>query len=368
MTLLMVTACGFPRPADLPSPAGDDASVPVDASLCFGSFVRVCFDSAADLPTQPRHWGEDGKDVAVDSDIGMECDQHNSQMAAYCVVTGAGMTFAESRTFRVFGDKPLVLLSTDRVELRGIIDASGPTRGASPDPRGQCIGGIFAMGLGGGAGGSFGGQGGDGESVNGTAGGQAAPRLEQFPAILRGGCSGQAPSAVAVGTPGARGGKGGGAIAIIAPTLLLDGVINASGEGGLGGGISGPAAGGGSGGMIVLDVPKGGLAQGPGGLLFANGGGGGEGGDPTLVGSPGVSSSAPTPAAPGGGTGGPAGPGNIFGGKGGKGSAGGELNGSSAPGNARFNMGGAAGGGGGGAGFIHASGIIDDSVISPPSQ
>jgi hypothetical protein len=358
MTLLMMAACGFPRPPDLPGPASD-AGVPADASLCFGSFVRVCFDTDADLPTQPQHWGEDGKDVMVDTDIGTECDQHNSQMAAYCVVTGAGMTFAENRTFRVFGDKPLVLLSTSSVELKGLIDVSGPTRGFRPDPRGQCGIGLPPGGISGGAGGSFAGQGGDGEAGTGP-GGKAGPRLEQFPSTLRGGCSGQQGVS-------ARGGKGGGAVAIIAPTLFLDGVINASGEGGLGGSLASPAGGGGSGGMIVVDVSTRGIVRGASGLLFANGGGGGEGGDPSLPGSSGVSPSAPTPAAPGGGTGGNAGPGNFYGGKGGSGSAGGTLNGSSAPGNAQINMSGGAAGGGGAAGFIHAPGIIGDSIISPPS-
>lgn len=359
-TLLMVTACGFPRPADLPDSAMSDTGA-TDAQLCFGSFVRVCFDSMADLPTQPRHWSEGGNDVQIDTDFDMECDQHNNQGAAYCVVAGAGMTFAQNKAFRVTGEKPLVLLSTSSVELKGVIDVSGPTRGFRPDPRGQCDFGQPPSGFGGGAGGSFWGQGGDGEAGNGVAG-KAGPRLGQPPSTLRGGCSGQRGFS-------ARGGKGGGAVAIIAPTLLLDGVINASGEGGLGGGViaSDPAGGGGSGGMIVLDVPKGGLVRGQGGIVFANGGGGGEGGDPSLPGSPGVSPSAPTPAAPGGGTGGIAGPGNPLGGKGGKGSAGTNLNGSNAPGNAQGDFGGGAAGGGGGAGFIHASGIVGDTVISPPS-
>jgi hypothetical protein len=152
----MVAACGFPRPADVPDPAAD-ASAPADASLCFGSFVRVCFDSAADLPAQPRHWGDDGVDVTIDTNIASVCDQHNDQQAVYCVITGAGMTFARTTTFRAIGSKPLVLLSMAPIDVGGLIDVSGG--GAGTEPVGQCTGATPAMGNSGGAGGSFGGRG-----------------------------------------------------------------------------------------------------------------------------------------------------------------------------------------------------------------
>lgn len=368
----MVAACGFPRPADVPDPAAD-ASAPADASLCFGSFVRVCFDSAADLPAQPRHFGDDGNDVTVDTDVASVCDQHNDQKAAYCVITGAGMTFAQTKTFRAVGSKPLVLLSTSAVEVKGILDVSGVLfmkNAAGADPAGQCTGATPAMNVSGGAGGSFFGKGGDGERVNAPAGSStAAPRLSTFPATLRGGCSGETGGSPGGGSGGV-GGPGGGAVAIIASTLSLDGAINASGAGGGGGlgafpvGGGGGGGGGGAGGMIVLDVPMSGIARSARGMLFANGGGGGQGSDSDAGGISGASPTAPTPAASGGGTGNAA-PGNLHGGHGGDGSSGAEIDGANAAGGAASNA--CGGGGGGAAGFIHAPGITGDSVISPPS-
>jgi hypothetical protein len=258
LALLLVAACGFPRPTDLPT--GGDASVPVDASLCFGSFVRVCFDSAADLPTQPQHFGDDGINVTINTDIALVCDQHNDQKSAYCVIAGAGLTFAQTTTFRAIGSKSLVLLSTALIDVRGVIDVS--FGGAGAEPAGQCTGATPAMGNSGGAGGSFGGRGGNGGQVNAPTGSStAAPRLMRFPATLRGGCDGE------YGAPSGSGGPsgfGGGAVALIAPSIALKGVINASGGlalGGVGnaGGVGGGGGGGGSGGMIVLDVPTAGI-------------------------------------------------------------------------------------------------------------
>ena len=338
---------------------------PADAQLCFGSFVRVCFDSAADLPTEARHWGDDGNDAQIDTDVASVCDQHNDQKAGYCVITGAGMTFAQTKTFIARGSKPLVLLSTSAVRVEGTIDVSGELgNAAGANPVGQCTGATPAMGNSGGAGGSFAGRGGNGGQVNAPAGSSiAAPRLNGFPSTLRGGCSGQAGDKT--DSPATFGGSGGGAVAIIAPSLSLDGAIIAPGSGGSGG----PTAftgggGGGSGGMIVLDVPMAGMVRGPNAILVANGGGGGEGGDGSSAGSSGFSSAVPTPAAPGGGT--PeAGGGNFSGGNGGDGSAGAEIDGSASPGGVQ--NGGGGGGGGGGAGFVHAPGITGDSVISPAS-
>src|ERR1044071_3411783 len=175
MTLLTVAACGFPRPADLPGPATEhDASVPADASLCFGAFVRVCFDSAADLPAQPRHWGDDGHGVVINTDVASVCDQHNDRKAAYCVVASAGMTFAQNTSFIAQGSKALVLLSPATVSLKGTIDVSGSIGSpAGADPTGGCTGATAVQGDSGGAGGSFGGRGGNGGSGNSPAGSPA---------------------------------------------------------------------------------------------------------------------------------------------------------------------------------------------------
>ena len=83
--------------------------------------------------------------------------------------------------------------------------------------------------------------------------------------------------------PGAFG-PGGGAVYLIANTLVVNGTINASGGGGAGaltgmdGMDGGGGGGGGAGGFIGLDAPT--VTVNAAGQIFANGGGGGEGGTP----------------------------------------------------------------------------------------
>jgi hypothetical protein len=62
---------------------------PIDAAQCFGTFVRVCFSSAAAIPTAPKMLG----DVDIDTDATdatSHCNQENDQAAHYCVVAGPG--------------------------------------------------------------------------------------------------------------------------------------------------------------------------------------------------------------------------------------------------------------------------------------
>jgi hypothetical protein len=256
-----------------------------DASRCFGSFVRVCFDSRADVPTMPVMITD--ATTEIDTDTGtsnstppLTCDQHNDQMANYCVVAGAGFTLAANQSIRGYGSKPLVLLSTTTMTLEATsaVDVSSnrtvgsQARGAGGDSS-MCTSGAAPEMAGGGYGGSFGGKGGDGERLTGAAPASsvAAVALTSPPTMLRGGCAGGNGDA-----SGGVGGSGGGAVALIAATSIqLDGTVNASGAGGHGGpATQSGGGGGGSGGMVVLDAPSI-MATGP---LFANGGGGGQGG------------------------------------------------------------------------------------------
>jgi len=304
-------------------------------------------------------------DLAIDTAESTLCDQNNDRKNDFCVIAGASVTLPASRTIKAFGPKPLVLLSTLGMILQGnsIIDVSSHSianpqaTGAGANPA-SCINGNAAALAGGGYGGSFGGQGGDGERLTGSpaTSGVAAPQLVAPPTLpLRGGCPGGTGD-----SSGGLGGNGGGAVALIAfASIQLDGKINASGAGGHGGpATKSGGGGGGSGGMIVLDSPSI-QATGP---LFANGGGGGQGGTggaSALAGDDGGESLAPPTPAPGGN--------NTTGREGGSaggGSAGNRLGGTNA-GNTPATTNGGGGGGGGGAGFIRAPGVSTN--IAPPS-
>jgi hypothetical protein len=337
--------------------------MPDAPSTCFGSFTKVCFTTLADVPTMPVILPID-LTIEIDTDSSTMCDQHNDRMNDYCVIAGAGFTLAAGQSIKGYGSKPLVLLSTTTMTLEATstIDVSsnrtvGPVAAGAGANSSLCTSGAAPELAGGGYGGSFGGKGGNGEQLGGAAtSGVAAAALTSPPAMLRGGCPGGTGDA-----SGGVGGSGGGAVALIAGTAIqIDGMVNASGAGGLGGpAFESGGGGGGSGGMIVLDAPSI-LATGP---LFANGGGGGQGG---ADGGPGFGPGAdggespdPLTPAPAGGNG------ITYGGYGGPGSAGtvrlGGVNGGSYPAGPY----GGGGGGGGGAGFIRAPGVTTN--ISPPS-
>jgi len=364
--LAMVPACGFQSSE---AKDGGGGSGTPDALLCFGSFVKVCFDSPSHVPTTAKMWTDD-VDVDTDAtDTSSLCDQNNNQKGMYCVVAGTGMTLADMKKLRGHGSKSLILLSTMPIDLEGIIDVSSnrnlvANKGAGADPSGSCTGAATVAGYSGGAGGSFAGQGGDGQRLNTNTTPIAAPKLSKFPGLPRGGCPGGT-GAVNDAVTGGTGGSGGGAVAIIAPSITINGEINASGAGGGGGPpTKSGGGGGGSGGMIVLDIPMAGITRGSNGVLFANGGGGGEGGsdDPMPSGTAGQDGSAPTsptPAALGGSS-------SSNGGNGGPGSSGPDTAGGNSSGQSSGAGGGGAGGGG--PGFIHAPGITDSTAISPASQ
>src|SRR5262245_10925315 len=260
---LLIWSCAYPP---LSPPSSEDGAAPA----CFGSLFKVCFASSDALPTQPLIVASD---LEIDTDSSPMCDVH-SDRSDVCVVAGVTWTLAENRTLRAYGTKPLVLLSATTAVLHGTIDVASRhtgTRaiGAGAAARALCPSGSLPQGHSGGAGGSFHGRGGDGESKDGVPGKAADP--VPVPATLRGGCFGgdganqSAPSGV--------GGIGGGAVVIIAQAITLDGLINASGGGARGGpgNTSAGGGGGGSGGMIVLDAA---ISLGATARMFANGGGG----------------------------------------------------------------------------------------------
>jgi hypothetical protein len=367
--LALAPACGFSSPSGPPIIDAMPDVPPPDASLCYGAIVHVCFDSPAVIPGTPKNLTDD-KDIDTDSLDPAMCNQDNDHKMTYCVFAGAGFSLTMGKKITAHGGKPLVLLSTQRMDLAGDVDVSsnhnglqrkGP--GANPTAAGACTFLVIASMNAGAAGGTFGNPGGLGSDAVPTSGVQGRPGspISGFPMTLRGGCPG-GDSAVVDAAGAGHGGDGGGAIAILGAPIQINGNINASGSGGHGA-LGGPGAtaqgggggGGGSGGMIVLDSPMK-LSLGMKARIWANGGGGAQGGAPLLGGTDGNESAGPAMAAA-------ATMSSTIGGNGGAGSFG-SSGGANGVGDAMDKGGG--GGGGGGAGVIHAPGVSEPMVVSPP--
>lgn len=347
------------------APGAPDALPDAASGTQFGTFIKVTFTSASDIPTMPLMWTSD---VDLDTDASTMCNTRNNQAAKYCVVAATTITLASAATLRAHGSKPLVLLATSTFDLQGTIDVSskhdGSPAGAGAAVVASCPNTTAPTGNSGGFGGSFGGKGGNGGPVDGAMG-TASPALTVFPTDLRGGCRGGNGSSTTAGTSPA-GGSGGGAVAIIADDLHLNGKINASGAAGKGGpAIKSGGGGGGSGGMIVLDARSIIPGTSPNIWLFANGGGGGQGGTGAGIGigagDDGTDPIDPTMAVAGGNNT------NRSGGAGGTGSYGTVKKDGTDAGDPVNSGGGGAGGGG--AGFIRtlpiASAIIAPAATTP---
>jgi hypothetical protein len=281
--------------------------------------------------------------------------------AAVQVVSTEKLQIGAGANLVVRGPRPLVLVAWDALEIAGQIDASsagpiGPGGNPSDCEDGQIgqPGAASPEGGSGAGGGGFGGRGGDGGPGGGNTnegdGGSFIPAAT----ALRGGCrGGDAP-----GRSGstARGGAGGGALALSARrAILLSGVIHAGGAGG-DGGEGGGGAGGGSGGMLWLDAPQ--VSLGDVAILAASGGGGGSGSTAFSEGDDGADGRPDGIEASGGG-------GDGASGDGGNGSS---LVPDGRVGASSGSSGG--GGGGGGAGVIRVDGELQTTggaIIVPPT-
>jgi hypothetical protein len=368
-------ACGFATPGlrdggtGGDDGGGGDVDAPDGGDGCFGTLVQICLTA---MPTMAVAF--QGSQNTIDTSVGAMCYPDHDKVDDYCVIAGTSLRVVANSIVRGVGPRPLVLVSTSSlvIEPSAIVDVSSNTAssGAAADPDVMCKDTAGMEDFSGGFGGSFGGKGGTGEPNDGGPKTADDP-LPAPPSTLRGGCPGGRGGTrpVTGGIPGA-GGRGGGAVALIAgERIQLDGSINASGAGGIGGGkgagssLRSGGGGGGSGGMIVLDAPT--IARGANGFLFANGGGGGQGGAGPIGPAPGEDgriSTAPAVQAPGGVNNG------KDGGSGGPGSGGATLVGGDG-GTTSAVLDGGGGGGGGGAGFIRVRGatITGNAIISPPA-
>lgn len=349
------------RSPDAPPPP-DAVDAPPDRpepQRCFGSgSLALCLVD----PPPERLIAEIGTTLTLDTTPGAptsRCAAYTDGEPDLCVV-GVELLQVDG-VLQGIGTRPLVLVAST-VVISGSVSvasvASPMVTGAAAQPA-DCSVGLGAAAAapgGGGAGGTFGGRGGNGGNGSGIANAGTSGAVQAAPARLRGGCQGRA----GAGTAGASG-RGGGAVAIFATSLTLDGRVTASGAGGAGGTTTGAtngngASGGGSGGMILIDAAS--FVIGANGSVFANGGGGGEGGGTPSPGNPGANATDPVVAAAGGMGG------TASGGGGGAGSVGTDLTGNNGkPG------GGAAGGGGGagGAGVIRfVTPPAPGAIVSPP--
>jgi hypothetical protein len=338
VALIILSACSFSPSALGPDPDGDagppgDGVAPVDADP-----GAPDADNRPGIPRDVVHvpegaWLPGDTKVAWTQDVDIETtlldisgpgaegmpelmfvdSPQEPEGPELAILYVASLAVAEGVTVRVTGVRPLVVIASGDIELRGVIDAGA--HGVEPGPGGGDF--LFEPGLGAGEDGAHAeqfldsGGGGAGHATAGARGGHGCqgecdddPRAEGAPGgseygdpavtVLAGGSSGGLGGAVlgfGLCLPGA-GGAGGGAVQLYAVgtiTVAATGGINAGGGGGEGGlsddcSDSG-AGGGGSGGVVYLQAGTIALA----GILAANGGGGGsEGGDDTADGMPGA--------------------------------------------------------------------------------
>lgn len=323
-------------PADDAMLPVDPALVPsngVDPELALSLTVPIVVDGIATFNVDTgriigavvRQQGD-----GVRGDIGYE--QRMFENARLAVFSFHSLTVTENGRVQFVGARPVVFVVGNDVLVAGRIDLAGCSAGACPGPGGGagslytssgggCGGGMIGGGRagatdlasegdsggGGGGGGTDGARGGnDVENpalvLPGGAGGMACIPETLEPLVGGGGGAGGGPG-TATGT---RGGSGGGALQISAfGSILVSGIIDASGGGGAAGQIgvdgsnAGAGAGGGAGGAILLEAPSVTVT----GIVVANGGGGGGASNGVASGQPGARGQHSTLPAPGGASG-----------------------------------------------------------------
>lgn len=389
--LCLLAGCSF-KPDSL-TPDGDQPpdTTPIDAPPDVVLSDAPCsfstqFDTCVFMPTvalEPGTLSTYNTDTHVLSDNGttfetLGPDRQADVIGKSGVINVLLVTTFElraNRTFRVIGSKPFGIVASEDIIIDGLLDASS-TRvltvivdGAGSLDAAACgtatptDPGAHDGGAGGGGGGAFQGAGGfgqegddDGANHAGALGGIAVQSLPPGP---RGGCPGGKGGSNGQGL--SDGGRGGGAIYLVAADMIFVkamGKVAAGGAGGEGGRtLEGGGAGGGSGGMILVEADRVKID----GLLAANGGAGGGGAGGVGAGGDGGNAFVSSTMAAGGGV-----P-SLPGGAGEAGSVGNNLNGVD---NDNQTPNGGGGGGGGGAGVISVKSPNQDlaggAKFSPP--
>ena len=360
--VLGTSACGFsgsPGSADGPPTDGPDSN-------CTPGFVNLCSVAAGTSPlvvTAP---------TKINTDTDARCKVVTQAGGPdLCVLAFSRLEITSGGTLTFFGSRAVAVMATTEIYVSGALDVGSHRNTQLSEPAAGSIACPFAraveddMGGGsGGAGGTYatqGGAGGDGDTDdNGVVPDDTAlgglPGATATLSILRGGCAGQTGGYNNTSTPRGRGGRGGGAIYLTAPSIQVQGRVSVAGAGGSGGSADlqgGGGGGGGSGGAIILQGDR--VTIETDALLLATGGGGGQGGTNSSIGEDGADAIAVTPAAggdsmPNGGVGG-TGATHLAGVAGVADNAGG-------------------GGGGGGVGYIRIlspMAVTTDASIEPPA-
>src|SRR5262245_4515741 len=69
--------------------ADSGTGTPDAAVTCYGSFIKVCFDSVTDVPKAALTLDAS---TAIDTGASSMCDQHNDRKNEFCIIAGAGLT------------------------------------------------------------------------------------------------------------------------------------------------------------------------------------------------------------------------------------------------------------------------------------
>ncbi len=286
--LTAVAACGFaPHAGGVNDDGGtrdgatqDGPPVFLDAladappgQVCFGTLGldHVCF-AANQVPTGAKNVA-----VATPIDTGANgtCDANAIVDASNpCVIAADSITLAGTGQLHITGPRALILLATGPAGINlnsgALIDASSVTDITGAAALASCSGATAATAKGGGFGGLFTDLGGNGGDGDGDTGHGLPATILPPPTTLHGGCPGGIGGNHNNATPA----SGGGAVALVASKIVLDGLVAVGGDGGKApGNANAGGDGGGAGGMVVLDA----AALSGVGEVDARGGGGGEG-------------------------------------------------------------------------------------------
>jgi hypothetical protein len=241
----------------------DTCALPMASDLNFTTGVWT-INTSSQTVTDPLGSAFTPASLVISQDGGVEA----------WLITASDITVDADASVRVIGARPLIMASTDDIDVLGLIDVSAGGAGSEPSicsataPQpGQAEG----SGSGAGGGGAFNGDGGDGSGGESPGTGGAGGTSVALPDSIRGGCAG----AMGGDTEGGPGGLGGGALLLAARnSVVVSGVLSAGGQGGRGAlADSAGGGGGGSGGLLVLES----MAVNVPGVMVANGGGGGAG-------------------------------------------------------------------------------------------
>lgn len=262
---------------------------PADAApdhTCFGTlaFDRVCFANT-DLPSASVTFTGT---ATIDSDRSSRCSTTAEITSGdpACVIVATAFTLSGGSTLHLIGSKPVIFVATTtsgtgiNLNSSSVLDASTYGTGAGAQVGAAALATACSLGAvgaepvakGGGYGGSFvalGGAGGKETGNNASVGGLPPPSIG-MPIKLHGGC----PGGIGEGNDKPRA-FGGGALALVANVIVIDGLVAAGGSGGqTSGGTFKGGNGGAAGGLIVLDAKT--TLKGN-GAIEARGGGGGQG-------------------------------------------------------------------------------------------